>query len=252
MILQQNNSCTEEISMTRESSSSFRHVALMVALLVIVPTTMVSAQDYTVHMTDQDGKTATHYVSRNAVRDVSSSPVETDVIYRLDKGTIIKINHQQKTYTEMTLAEARQLAEKKAGNMSPMQQQMMAHFSAAKPTVTKVGKGGTIAGYATDKYSITTPMIHSESWITPALELPPGYYDMVMASVGSQMGGFGQFMSAMKTSQIKGYLLKSVSTMSNPMMQGVTQSSVATSVEKGQIPASTFEPPAGYRKVSAN
>ena len=67
----------------------------------------LSAQDFTVRMKDQDGKTAIHYVSRNAVRNVSSNPVETDVIYRLDRGTIIRLNHQDKTYTEITLAQAR-------------------------------------------------------------------------------------------------------------------------------------------------
>jgi len=109
-----------------------------------------------------------------------------------------------------------------------------------------------IAGYSTERYSIKTPMIQTESWVTPDLELPPGYYDMVTASVASQVGGMGQLFKAMKTNEIKGYLLKSVGTSSMPMMNGVTHTNVATSVEKKQIPLSTFEPPAGYRKVSAN
>ena len=221
--------------------------------MIILVSSMALAQDFTVHMKDQDGKAATHYVSRNAVRDVSSSPVETDVIYRLDKGTIITLNHKQKTYTEVTLAEARQQAEKKASNMNPMQQQMMAHMGGgAAPTVTKLGAGETIAGYPTEKYSIKAGIMQSQSWVTPALELPPGYFDMVIASVGSQVGGFSQFMKAMKTNQIKGYLLKSVGTSSMPTMQPMTQTNVATSVEKGQIPPSTFEPPAGYRRALVN
>jgi hypothetical protein len=224
-------------------------VTIVVVLIIVSGAAL--AQDFTVHMKDQDGKTATHYLSRNAVRDVSSAPVDTDVIYRLDKGTIIKLNHKQKTYTEVTLAEARQEADKKASNMSPMQQQMMAHMGGnGAPTVTKLGAGEMIAGYATEKYSIKTPMIQAESWVTPAFELPAGYYDMVTASVGSQVGGFSQFLKAMKTGQIKGYLLKSVGT--SPMMQGATLTNVATSVDKGHFPPSTFEPPVGYKKVAAN
>jgi hypothetical protein len=53
----------------------------------------------------------------------------------------------------------------------------------------------------------------------------------------------------MKDKQIKGFLLKSVTTVTtSPMMKGTPVSQVATSVEKGPIPASTFEPPAGYQK----
>jgi hypothetical protein len=54
----------------------------------------------------------------------------------------------------------------------------------------------------------------------------------------------------MKEKQIKGYLLKSVEAVTiTPMMKGMAFTQVATSVEKGPISASTFEPPAGYQKV---
>jgi len=43
-----------------------------------------------------------------------------------------------------------------------------------------------------------------------------------------------------------GYLLKSVTVMSNPMMKGATFTEVATSVDKSPIPPSTFAIPAGY------
>jgi hypothetical protein len=55
----------------------------------------------------------------------------------------------------------------------------------------------------------------------------------------------------MKDKQIKGYLLKSVATVTaTPMMKGIAFTQVATSVEKGPIPASTFEPPVGYQKLA--
>src|SRR5262249_36578236 len=52
-------------------------------------------------MVDEDGKAATHYVSRIAVRNVSSSPVETDVIYRLDTGKMITLSHLGQVFKEM-------------------------------------------------------------------------------------------------------------------------------------------------------
>jgi hypothetical protein len=219
-------------------------VTLTTALMI----SAALAQDFTVHMTDQDGKPSTHYVSHNAVRYVASNPVQIDVIYRIDKGTIIHVDHQQKTYSEITLAEARQQAAAKSAHPNPA----MARFGASlTPTITRIGAGDAVAGYPTEKYSIKTGITQSEAWVTPALELPTGYYDMVAASLGSQSGGFGQLLTAMKKNQIKGYLLKSVGTSTLPMMKGVTFTTVATSVEKSAIPASTFEVPAGYRKVQS-
>jgi len=61
----------------------------------------------------------------------------------------------------------------------------------------------------------------------------------------------GLIFKELKEQQTKGFLLKSVATITtNPMMKGMTFTRVATLVEKGPIPASTFEPPAGYQKVA--
>jgi hypothetical protein len=222
-------------------------------VFVIASATTLAAQDFTVRMQDEDGKISTHYVSRNAVRNVSSTPVDTDVIYRLDQGKIITLNHKQKTYTEITLAEARQQMEKKQSEMGPQQQEVMRRLgmAGAAASITKIGAGETIAGYATEKYAAKTPLSQGEIWVAPALELPPGYYDMVTSFVAGQVGAMGQMFKEMKEKQVKGFALKWVATTSMPMMKGITFTRVATSVEKGPIPASTFEPPAGYQKVRA-
>jgi hypothetical protein len=60
----------------------------------------------------ETAKRRRNYVSRNAVRAVSSNPIDTDVIYRLDTGKIITVDNKQKTYSETTLAEARQQVQK--------------------------------------------------------------------------------------------------------------------------------------------
>jgi hypothetical protein len=217
---------------------------MVVGAMLIAAALPVTAQDFTVRMKDQDGKIAVHYVSRNAIRNVASNPVETDVIYRLDTGKIITLNHQKKTYTELTLAQARERFEKA---MSAQQAAMRRlGMNAGTVSITKIGPGETIAGYATERYATKTPMTQGEVWVAPALEAPPAYYDIHAAG---QTGVMDQIVKEMREKQVRGYLLKTVGTANMPMMKGMAFTQVATSVEKGPIPPSTFEPPAGYRKV---
>jgi len=232
-----------------------KQTSLIVRLAVTVAVILffgqiASAQDFTVRMKDDDGKIAIYYVGRNAVRNVESNPVDTDVIYRFDTGKMIRLDHKQKTYTETTFAELRQEAEKNAAD--PQRQEMIRrlglNLEAAR--ITKIGPGETIAGYATEKYSSKTGLTEAEIWLTPALEMPAGYYDMMTTSVAAQAGGLGPILMDMKSQQVRGFVLKSVGGSSNPILKGATITKVATAVEKGPIPASTFEPPAGYRKVT--
>lgn len=223
------------------------------AVILLASVRILSAQDFTVRMTDQDGKTAIHYVSRNAVRNVASNPIETDVIYRLDRGTIIRLNHQEKTYTEITLAEARQQGEKNAGTTNAQQAMMrrLGMTGGGATSVTKIGPGETIAGYTTEKYAAKTPMSQGELWVAPTLDAPAAYYEMWSSYAAAQMGSMGQIVKELREKQVKGFILKMSGTGNMPMMKGVSFTQVATSVEKAPIPPSTFDPPAGYRKVPA-
>jgi hypothetical protein len=231
--------------MRRKSLSAGR---ITVATALTVASAMsLGAQDFTVRMKDQDGKIAVHYIARNAVRNVSSYPIETDVIYRIDQGKIIRLNPKQKTYTEVTLAEVRE--KMSTAQIKPQQQEMMHRMGLdAAPTITDLGAGETIAGYATEKYSIKTPLMQGESWVATELDRPPGYRDMTASFFAGQVTGIGQLFKGMQT--VKGFVLKSAGTSSMPMMKGVVFTEIATSVEKGPIPPSTFEPPAGYTKVA--
>jgi hypothetical protein len=233
--------------MRRKLISTATRRTVATAALAIASAMILGAQDFTVRMKDQDGKIAVYYIARNAVRNVSSYPVETDVIYRIEQGKIITLNPKQKTYTEVTMAEVRE--KMSTAQIKPQQQEMMHRMGLdAAPTITNLGAGETIAGYATEKYSIKTPLMQGESWIAPELEVPAGYRDMTAAFFAGQVPGIGQLFKGMKT--VKGFVLKSASTSSMPMMKGVVFTEIATSVEKSPIPASTFEPPAGYTKVA--
>ena len=222
--------------------------------ILILSAQIVLAQDFTVQMANEEGKIiATRYISQHAVRIVSTYPADSDIIYRMETGKIISINNKEKTYGEITAAELRQRMEQKESSLSPQQKELMQHFgmSSGATTLTKIGPGETIAGYATDKYSVKGPTMQGEIWVAPALEVPPGYYDMVTSMAVSQLGGTSTILKQLKEKQVKGYLLKMTGSASAmPMMKGVTFTQVAKSVEKHPIAASTFEPPAGYQKVA--
>jgi len=238
--------------MNRKSISTLTGLILTALAIVILSAQITAAQDFTVQMKDETGKlVATHYISRNAVRNVSNYMADTDMIYRLDKGTIITVNNKAKTFSEVTLAEVRQMAARKESAMSPQQKEMMHRMGfGSAASVTKVGAGEAIAGYATEKYVVKGATYQSELWVAPALDVPAGYYDMVSAFIGSSSGGVGLMIKELKEKQIKGYLVKSVGTVSfSPMTKGITVTQVASSIEKRPIPASIFEAPSGYQKV---
>jgi hypothetical protein len=103
------------------------------------------------------GRTGHHHVSPKAVRRTEPE-FHVDVIYRLAEAKILYIDNDQRTYSEVTLEEARQHGAKAAAEMSPQQKAMMTKMGVNAPaSVTKVGPGDTIAGFATEKYAMKTP-----------------------------------------------------------------------------------------------
>jgi hypothetical protein len=221
-----------------------RLAAATVALAIVSSSAL--AQDFTVRMKSEDDTISTTYVSRNAIRKTEPG-FKVDVIYRLAEGKIIYVDHEKKTYSEVTLAEARQKNAKATAAMSPQQKEMMRRMGLdAAPAATKLGAGETIAGYATEKYVIKTPMMEMEISAAPALIVPPAYYDVFTSGAGGAtvFGGLAQFSEAIK--KINGMILKQITTTT---MNKMTLTKVATSVDKSPIPSSTFEPPAGYKNM---
>ena len=202
------------------------------------------AQDFTIRMkmdTGADG--TTYYVSPNAIR--RTTPGANDVIDRLDRGTIIYLDHRSKTYKEGPVAQARQAIAKGMANLDPQKQAMQHQMGLdAPPQLTKIGPGETIAGYPTEKYLLKTGMAQGELLITQSLQFPAAYYRdfNLLAGVAGPFGDGG------KIAEVHGVVLKR--TMTGAMGRGMNSSETAVAVEKGSIPASMFEPPAGYRKVS--
>src|SRR5262245_30007844 len=185
------------------SRSAFVTVAIATTAL-----TAAAVDEYTVQMKGANGP-VTLYVSRSAVRRVEPG-FKVDVIYRLSEGRIIYVDDEQKTYSEVTLAEARQHGAQAAAEVSPQQKAMMAKMGVgAAPTFTKLGPGDTIAGYPTEKYAAKTPAVQTEIEAAPGLTVPAGYYDMARASAGA-IGASTQSADAMKS--VNGMVLKRVGT----------------------------------------
>lgn len=210
--------------------------------IIAVASVSTASQEYTVRMNGANGP-LTLYVSPKAVRRIEPA-FNVDMIYRLSDGKILYVDNQKKTYSEVTLEEARQHGAKATSEMSPQQKAMMSKLGVNAPaSFTKVGPGDTIAGFATEKYTMKTPQMETEVLAAPALSVPDGYYEMTRASAGV-FGAASQRGEALKS--IKGMILKRVGTMT---MNKMTTTEVATAVDTAPIAPAIFGPPAGYKKV---
>jgi hypothetical protein len=195
--------------------------------------------------------TGTDYYSKNAIKMTSSDG--NDSIVQFDSEKFITINNKKKTYSEMTfkqlqenLSTAGKRMEADPETMAAMKKMMgsaMDSFSVAKE-----GPGEQIAGYATEKYRIQGP-VEMEIWAAPSLKIPAAYYDVLKFQMpANPMFDMQKLYDEMK--KVEGIPLKSVMVIKMMNMEMKT-TKVVTSVEKGAVPASMFEIPAGYKLVAA-
>lgn len=242
--------------------------ALILALAVLPPNAnaQIFSQDLTMQSTTtsagmmgQGGGTitGTEYYSQNAIRMNQSDG--NDTIIRFDSEKLITIDNNKKTYTEMTFAQLEQMLNKLGEQLgaqmggNPEQLKSMLKMMGITDTtfsITKVGPGETIAGYATDKYLIKGPL-EMEIMAATDLQIPSAYYDVLKMRMPSiPMLDLKQMFDEMK--KIEGFPLKTVQSMNLEIMKmEIKNTKEVTSIEKGAIPASTFEIPEGYTLVEA-
>jgi hypothetical protein len=204
--------------------------------------------------TNANGRTSTstHYFSGNASKSVTSEG--QDSIVRFDQQKMISIDNKKKTYSEMTFQEMQAAIDAAAKGLGELQgdpeamaamKKMMGGGNSGPLTVTKQGPGETIAGYATEKYLVTGPL-QMEIWAAPELKAPTAYYDAMKVRLpANPILDMGKMFDAFK--QVNGWPVKYIFTM-NMMGRTMTTTTEATSIQKGPIPASTFEVPAGYKQ----
>jgi hypothetical protein len=237
-------------------------VALVSVCLCIGLTVNAAPQffksDLTLHATETTSSgrgadrttTVTTNLSGAAVKRSQSDGADT--ILRLDEGKMVFVDNNKKTYSEVTFQELQATMDKANAamqNLPPEAIAMMKRMggpATAEITVTKTGAGEPIAGYATDKYLVTGPM-SMEIWAAPDLKVPPQYYDAMKARMpANPVLDMGKVFEEMK--KINGYPLKQISTMKMGAMAS-TSTMVVTAVDKTPIAKTTFDVPAGYKKV---
>jgi hypothetical protein len=156
-------------------------------------------------------------------------------------------------------------AQEKMKNLPPdVQKKMQAMMNggmmgaaAADVEVKKLGTSRKIAGYSCDDWTWSYgQMTKTDQCLTSQLPVPTQAlerfreYSLKMMSMMQAMGpmakGAAQFQEKMR--DMKGIPLSSTTTV-NVMGHNSTTTTEVTEVKKGPIPASTWQPPAGYTKV---
>ncbi len=226
------------------------------ALAALLVPALVSAQDLTVvSTTTANGKQVqkTDYISPTATRTGMGDGGE--IILRLDQRKMYLLRPAQKTYSAMTFDELQAMAAKATAaieNLPPeaaaQMKKMMGGMGVGEVKVTHVGPGEPVAGYSTEKYHVVLgTMMEGDIWAAPALGLPALFYDaMKAATPANPILDMKKLFDEYK--KIKGMPLKTV-TNTKMMGQSMTSTTLATSVAKSPIPASTFEVPAGFKLV---
>jgi hypothetical protein len=228
-----------------------RYIALSIvaAAAFAAASAAASAQDFTIRMRNDGGDTSTtstYYVRQDAVR-YTNAAVNADVIYRLDQNVAFRLDARSKTYRTISPSEALSGTGTPGGG-PPKELFHRLGFDAA-PTVTRLGAGETIAGYATQKCLVATAAIRVEISVAPSLEMPAAYYDANAMFKRATLIDMTRFDREMR--QIKGVVLRRSMTVSLPGgMQGQQYTETAISVDRNPIPMSTYEIPAAYRAAN--
>jgi len=239
----------------------FLLISILCAGLIIAGAAQGFGQDLTMRSTNTSsgmmgrggGTTnSVEYFSHNAIKTTSTDG--NDTIIRLDSEKFITIDNKKKTYSEMTFKQMWDMLNQAGaalGKMPAEQMEAMKKMMGSTDTafsVTKTGTGEQIAGYATDKYLLKGPM-EMDIWSAPDLKIPSAYYDaMKFQAAANPMFDMKKMFEEMK--KIGGMPLKTVMTI-KMMGNAMTTTKTVTSIEKGAIPASVFEVPAGYKLVEA-
>ena len=255
----------------KEVSSNMRSLKLAVvcAGLVAAFSAAAFAEDLTivskVTSGDKPAETRTSWISNDHMR--VQNPDGGEFMTDYASGNITIMDGRKKEYFVMT----RQEIEAASAQMQAQMKEMEAKMQSLPPEVrekmagamggfsqavdVKKGTGGrTVAGYSCENWIVSVgTMVKNEQCITTQIEFPmPAYDAMKSFSAGFASNPMAKSMGQMyeKFKQMKGFPIYSSSTASILGKTTTTVTEVAE-VKKGPIPASTWEIPAGYKKVDS-
>jgi hypothetical protein len=244
-----------------------RIFSLVIIFFSLVIFTVTSFAGVVIESKDGD----TTYFSSGKMKNVPRGKDAT-LIFDLNDSTMTIINKQERTYISSTVKEycatIKAMSEEAMARISPEQKKQMEQFMAGpknmkapKVATQKLGNGGVIAGYATEKYLVMADGEKYEELYLSEKDLP--------ASLGIDLKIFQAFNREFSacTAAAGGFGLENVKTVENdPAYQQLMQrgfplkvvdyengrpevSELVVSVQKRSLPDSEFKVPAGYRKL---
>lgn len=213
-----------------------------------------------------------YYSDDGKIKIVPLEKGEGWTIVDAKKGTMTMVNPKGRSYAKHSTEEFCEFMSAITEGWSPetraMVEQADKERAARKPpkvSVRKVGSGGVIAGYKTIKYSVTVegkPHLDEDVWIATEgsiikdlmkrmkkFEKMGEKMEEEMESCGAGSGEFRPEDSPQyKKLILKGWLMKSV--RKNVGWGDPEVVKEVVKLEKRKIPASEFQPPRGYKKIS--
>lgn len=183
---------------------------------------------------------------------------DTSFVLDLDKGIMRTLLHKEKKYTEMPIPNPQDIMKQamqgqgvKDEDQAAAQAMMQGMMGQMKLTVTvkETAETKKIKSWTCKKYIVKTQvaMVGSESemWVTQDVKVDPALYQKAINSQILKMPGAAEAMKEYE--KIKGV---SVSTVSSATVMGaqVKTTEEVTDIQQKDLPASTFEAPAGYKK----
>lgn len=220
-------------------------------LLVALSAAGAAAEDLTIVSKVTFGgssSTSTQYMTSERSR---TSDAQGDVIVHYATGKMTMADHKKKEYYETSLEEMSAYLDRVVRDIKGSPMERMFGLD-AEAEVEKLPGKQKVAGYDCERYSVSFgDALELDLWVAPSLQPPPRYFEgrkLSYAAMGPMGKLFERAFDEMK--KIKGFPLSTAFIVRTPMSRTETISE-ATEVRKGAIPASTFETPAGYKKVKS-
>lgn len=185
-----------------------------------------------------------------------------ETIMDFAKGNVTMVDHGSRTYTTFKFEEFCEIIKKMYEGAPPDMLAQIKQMNEARPkpnvTVKKIGKGETIAGYATTKYQVTNNgQLERTVWIAEDARFKSfisSYWDQATDSIKKmkRCDDLGMRSEEVDTSPayldlMKGGWLMMEETLDEDSPAG--ESAPVEELVEENLPASTFEVPQGYKKV---
>jgi len=228
-------------------------------LLILLALTALPAHAGWIETTQE----AVSYYGKGLLKQIPSSEEGgPEAIMDFAKGTATMVDHGSRTFTTFTFEEFCEFIKMMYAGMPPatLAQIKQMNESMPKPNVTvkKVGKGETIAGFATIQYQvINNGQPERTVWMAEDARFKKynnSYFDQAMVGVRkmTQCDDLGMSGEAVDTSPAYNNLLKGGWLMKESLVDEYSEapfSAPVVELVEESLPSSTFSIPQGYKKV---